>query len=218
MKYLLILFIMISLSGCTIYRNLSEEDKLEFQLEKIDLKNHENQPDSLLYSIDSEELKKLMLSSEKKYHLVIMHTRTCRGCVYSMDKLTRYLDKIQNTSIYFITQSDQTRKEMYVNYYADLPYKRYMLDSEKYNFDRIDGALGQSHGAKDKFIAELCKDCIGLYGTFGLMLFDKAGNNVFFTDSEYLSKVYIANDRDEDRYLNQLGPKLFSDITKITNK
>ena len=41
------------LSSCTIYRELSEEDKAPYRLDSIDLNNHNEQSDSVLYSIDS---------------------------------------------------------------------------------------------------------------------------------------------------------------------
>ncbi|MCX6154588.1 MAG: hypothetical protein NT007_10545 [Candidatus Kapabacteria bacterium] len=214
-----ILFLLTSLlfllSGCfTIYKDLSVEDKLLYKLENINIIDHESQSDTLIYSIDSKNLKQIMKNSKKKYQLILLYSLTCSPNKYSLDDFMKYIPKLYNTQIYLVSQNDQVFKE---NYYKlkNIPYKRYMLNSDIYSSSTVD-AISQSYDAKYKFTNEICSSCKIDEASFAL-LFDREGNILFYTNQEYNIK-YWKKDLPLAQYIKDINLHIYNDIANITNK
>lgn len=216
MKYYNIVLVLLSLSSCSMYNTLSPDEKIMYRLDTIDVNNHYQQPDSLLYSITSCEFKELVSKSTKDYQLIVIHTITCPGTRATMKEFVQYFNKISNAEIYLITPSDQIWKYKYLNYFDNIRVKRYMLNSELYSHSRLD-VYAQGHNAKDKFIKELCSKCNSHDGAFVVLLFEKKLNLLFYTDNEYFKKIY-QKDITPEQYYNLVGKNIYNDIIKIISQ
>lgn len=77
MRTLLIICIIVTLSSCMqTYNGLKEEKKKEYTPHKIDLENHKENA-GRVYSINHNELKKLIKSSDKEYSIIYFNQIWC---------------------------------------------------------------------------------------------------------------------------------------------
>lgn len=177
----------IFLFSCSPYfLNTHESKQAQYRPLSVDINKHENQPDSSVYSINSNELKKILETSQKEFKVLIFFTWWCPGCNQAIPIILTELEKSENQSVIMITPDDWIYKQAYINYKSKnaYSYKTYMLDVYKY------GQKRSPHYRMSKFISEICKDCSEVKGFPSFIVFD-AQNNIVLkgTGQEFIKPI-----------------------------
>jgi thiol-disulfide isomerase/thioredoxin len=168
------------------YHNIRATKQVHYRPVTIDPDHHEQQPDSSIYSINSDELKHLLSTTQKEFKILIFFTNWCGGCREALPIIIPELGKKDNNLVIMITPDDWIFKNSYSNYRkrSGYPYKIYMLDVDKY------GQKRSPHYRMGRFISEICTDCENVRGFASFIVFD--GNNHIVlkgTGSEYINPI-----------------------------
>jgi len=177
----------------------------EYELEKIDLNNHRNQPNDLIYSIDVDKLKGLVNSSDSIYQMVYFYSLTCPTVKKCTASLKDSIFDLPNTEVFAICVSDRTLKSKLKEQMSDISLKKYMIDSEKY-YSYFFDMYEHNNNAKTNFINAIQSKKF-YEGTYAI-LFKKWDNILFYDDSQYYQKYYT-----KDMTINESLDKFVQTIT-----
>ncbi len=182
-RILFFILVLIFTASCSItnpyYFDLSEEMQAQVPILKIDTIHHSLKSKSpKVYSINGNEFKALAKKTSNEYKLALFLTFWCPNSRDYVPSLLEDLKKINNLDIVLISPDDWVRATTYEKYIAkhQLNYNIHLLDVYSY------GEKRNPHYRMDKFMWEICLECIGDkdFGGFPtFILFDKENHVIF---------------------------------------
>lgn len=178
-------FLLLVISSCSIlnpyYLNLNKEKQNKICLLSPDSVKFTLQIPNEIYSINSKQLKELFNEDKTNFKLIIFFTFWCPNSQEFLPIFMQNISTVNPLKIYLISPDDWIRKPNYISYIKQNNINRNVFLLDVYSY----GNKRNPHYRMQKFISEICPECIDIVGFPSLMLYNKENQLIF----KYSGKV-----------------------------